>query len=336
MASTPMAKPTRPGASAQRTAPPPPRSSPTPGRLPRRTCPPSARRWARESRSPAAIPRGWQTPIAATRRARRRWPARECCSCSRASRSRRSGSAPSAQIAEAGTCGHRSFGGFHRPGLWPTQRCRIRIPTCPRPWPSIGHAALDRRRRRAAAASGGAERSTGPVMRSALQTPVSGNTSCTSRAAAWSPAMLGDDRAHLLVAGSHQEGRRAAIGFAADDGEIGFGLRELGDAVRRHGAAGMEIRIDQRRQRRRRLDRRIDSTRSSRRNDEVGTETGGDHDAVDGERQWRPSKPRRNAHAVSLALDPLGGERREHLAAGHCPWHSWRRDPGPRVRAIGR
>ena len=59
---------------------------------------------------------------------------------------------------------------------------------------------------------------------------------------------VGNDRAHLLVAGRHQKRRRASIGFRADDDEAWFGMGEFGDAMRRHGAAGVEIRIDQRRQ----------------------------------------------------------------------------------------
>ena len=96
---------------------------------------------------------------------------------------------------------------------------------------------------------------------------------------------FGHDRAHLLIAGRHQEGRRATIGFRADDGEAGFGVREFGDAVRRHGAAGMEVRIDERRESRRCLDCRIELDAQLAQEGEVGPEAGRDDDAIDVERE---------------------------------------------------
>ena len=73
---------------AEEQAPPRPRSSPAPSGGRRRSGRPNVRRTAQGRRSPAARPRGWQTPIAATRQARPRPPAPGCCSCSRACRSR--------------------------------------------------------------------------------------------------------------------------------------------------------------------------------------------------------------------------------------------------------
>src|SRR3546814_4706070 len=69
---------------------------------------------------------------------------------------------------------------------------------------------------------------------------------------------LGHHRAHLLVTGCHQERRRPAVRLGADDREAGFGMRELLDAVRRDGAAGVQVRVDERRQRRRPFDGRVD------------------------------------------------------------------------------
>ena len=68
----------------------------------------------------------------------------------------------------------------------------------------------------------------------------------------------GDDRADLLVAGEQQERRRAAVALHADHVDALVGVRELVDAVRRHRAAGVQVRVDQR------SERRAASTRSSR------------------------------------------------------------------------
>ena len=54
------------------------------------------------------------------------------------------------------------------------------------------------------------------------------------------------DRAHLLVAGQQQEGRRPPVALDADRVEAGLGMGQLAMAVRRHGAAGMLVRVDQR------------------------------------------------------------------------------------------
>ena len=104
---------------------------------------------------------------------------------------------------------------------------------------------------------------------------------------------LGDDGANLLVAGHHQEGRRAAIGLRADDHEAGFGLRELGNAMRRNGAAGMEVGIDQRRQLRRRLDGRVELDAKLAQEREIGPEAGRHHDAIDVEGERLAAEQRR-------------------------------------------
>ena len=59
----------------------------------------------------------------------------------------------------------------------------------------------------------------------------------------------GGDGAHLFIAREQQEGRRAAIALDADRVEAGFGMRQFAMTVRRHRAAGMQIRIDQRAER---------------------------------------------------------------------------------------
>ena len=92
---------------------------------------------------------------------------------------------------------------------------------------------------------------------------------------------LGDDGAHLLVAGGHQEGRRAPVGLGADDEEAWLGMGQFLDAMRRHGAAGVDIRVDQRRKRGRRLDGGIEAKAQFAQEREVRPETCRDHDAVD-------------------------------------------------------
>ena len=82
---------------------------------------------------------------------------------------------------------------------------------------------------RAAAAVAGRSESAGLL----LQTPVSGRSSWTSRAACPVAGERGDDGADLLVAGGHQERRRPAVGLHADRVVAGLGVGELVDAVRR-------------------------------------------------------------------------------------------------------
>ena len=91
---------------------------------------------------------------------------------------------------------------------------------------------------------------------------------------------FGNHRADLLIAGRQQEGRRATIGFRADYDEAAFRLREFGDAVRRDGAAGMQIGIDQRRELRRRLHRRIQVDAQLAQERQIGPEAGGHDDAI--------------------------------------------------------
>jgi hypothetical protein len=55
-----------------------------------------------------------------------------------------------------------------------------------------------------------------------------------------------DDRAGLLVAGGQQERRRLPVGPDPDRVLAGFGVGEFVDAVRRDGAAGVQVGVDQR------------------------------------------------------------------------------------------
>ena len=55
-------------------------------------------------------------------------------------------------------------------------------------------------------------------------------------------------RADLLVAGGEQEGRRAPVRLHADDEEALLGVGELAEAVRLDGAAGVHVRVDERRE----------------------------------------------------------------------------------------
>jgi hypothetical protein len=49
----------------------------------------------------------------------------------------------------------------------------------------------------------------------------------------------GYDRAHLLVACEHQEGRGTPVRLDADRVEARLGVRKFAMAMRRHGTAGM-------------------------------------------------------------------------------------------------
>ena len=68
-------------------------------------------------------------------------------------------------------------------------------------------------------------------------------------------------------------------------------MGEFLDAMWRDGAAGMEVRVDQRRQRRRRLDGRIERDAQLGEERKVGTEAGGDDDAVEFETDWLTRQP---------------------------------------------
>ncbi len=104
----------------------------------------------------------------------------------------------------------------------------------------------------------------------------------------------GDDRAGLLVAGGQQEGRGTAVGLRADGVVARFGVREFVDAVRRDGAAGVLVGIDQR------------GERAGRTEDRVQVETQLGDDVVVGPEtrsssrpcRRRPSAPRRSVHAA--------------------------------------
>ena len=52
-------------------------------------------------------------------------------------------------------------------------------------------------------------------------------------------------RAGLLVSGQQEEGRRAAIALDADRVKAGLRMRQFAVPMRRHRAAGMQVRIDQ-------------------------------------------------------------------------------------------
>ena len=124
---------------------------------------------------------------------------------------------------------------------------------------------------------------------------------------------LGDDRAHLLVARRHQEGRRPSVGLRADDEEARLRMRELGRAVRRHGAAGVQVRVDQRRQRRRRLDRRIERHPQLAQHAEIGPEAGRDHDPIDEQRGRLACHARGHPQTRRRSARPLRREGRQHL-----------------------
>ena len=57
---------------------------------------------------------------------------------------------------------------------------------------------------------------------------------------------LGHDRAHLLIAGEHEERRRPPVTLHPDHEEVRLGLAQLLGAVRRHRAAAVHVGIDER------------------------------------------------------------------------------------------
>src|SRR4051812_22112797 len=89
-------------------------------------------------------------------------------------------------------------------------------------------------------------------------------------------------RAHLLIAGHHQEGRRAAIALDADREVIRFGMRQLLEAMRRHRSARMQVWIDHRAERARALEPGIEVEAKLAGHRKVGTLAGANNDAVDG------------------------------------------------------
>ena len=140
--------------------------------------------------------------------------------------------------------------------------------------------------------------------------------------------MSADDRAHLLVAGQHQEGRRAAVGLHAGEVEAGLGLGQLARAVRAHRAAAVQVGIDQRRQRGRAFERRDRATAAAR----AGSRSRG------GSRSRRPARrPRRSGRSRPsrrrcAALPAVAAEVRDAEAGldrGSCRRRPAARRPRP-------
>ena len=90
------------------------------------------------------------------------------------------------------------------------------------------------------------------------------------------------DRADLLVAGQHQEGRRAAIALDPDRVEARLRMGEFAVAVRRHRSAGVQVRVDQRAERLRALQPRIEVEPQLAGQVQVRALSGRDDDPVDG------------------------------------------------------
>src|SRR3546814_8268721 len=87
--------------------------------------------------------------------------------------------------------------------------------------------------------------------------------------------------------------------LGAHDGEAGFGMRELLDAVRRDGAAGVEIRVDERCQHRRRFDGRIERHPQLTEKREVGPESRRDDDPVHFQAEGSPGQRCRSEEHTS-------------------------------------
>ena len=208
--------------------------------------------------------------------------------------------------------------------------------TCPRPWPS--HRRRSRRRRKPAPGRRSSRWRLRPTGQSGPpHTPVSGSTSSDVTSCRVVARQFGDHRADLLVSGCHQEGRRAAVGFGADNDETGLGMREFGDAVRRDGAAGMEIRIDQRRKLRRRLDGgvELDTQFAQERADRAGSRSSRRY----GRRQARIGfrrAARRYADAIAAGAMRSSRERRQHCQPAVRPSPLWPQGQAHRVPATRR
>ena len=109
------------------------------------------------------------------------------------------------------------------------------------------------------------------------------------------------DRADLLIAGEQQEGRRAAIALDADRIEAGLRMRELAMAVRRHRAAGMHVRIDQRTERLGAFEPGIEIETQLARQRQIGPLSGGGDDPID----RADPMPCRRAVSPSTMMPPV-------------------------------
>ena len=101
------------------------------------------------------------------------------------------------------------------------------------------------------------------------------------------PGEFGDDAADLLVAGQRQERRRPAVGLHPHQIEPWLGMGQLGDSVRRDGAAGVHVRVDLWGQPHRRLQDRVQLEPQLRQERQIGPETGQHHHPI-GRRQPPP------------------------------------------------
>ena len=90
------------------------------------------------------------------------------------------------------------------------------------------------------------------------------------------------DRAHLLIAGQQQKSRRAAVALDADRVEAGLRVRKLAMAMRRHGAAGVFVGINERTQRADAFQPWIELEAQFAREAEIGALAGRDDDAIEG------------------------------------------------------
>ena len=92
----------------------------------------------------------------------------------------------------------------------------------------------------------------------------------------------GHDRAHLLVPGEHEKRRRPAVALHPDHEEVRLGLAQLLDAVRRHRAAAVHVRVDERRERPRALHRGVEVEAQLAEHGQVRPESRHGDDLVEG------------------------------------------------------
>ena len=90
-------------------------------------------------------------------------------------------------------------------------------------------------------------------------------------------------------------------------------MGEFGNAMRRHGAAGVEIRIDERGQSWRRFDRRIELDAQLPQERQVRPRAGRNDNAIDIELEWLTAEQRRHHGAIRPWRHALDGKGRQHL-----------------------
>ena len=122
----------------------------------------------------------------------------------------------------------------------------------------------------------------------------------------------GGDAADLLVPGHRQERRGAAVALHPDQEHIRLRMGQFGDPVRVDGAAGVHVRVDQRRQLDRGLQHRIQAEADFREPGQVGPESGEHHHPIDVVDAGAGVGDQRHPAAVAVGFDGGGAESGNH------------------------